>query len=274
MGPRLSPTSFLPSQAVPGHVSGWDWRWGLRGGVLLGSSLGMGGHRASSAHAGRGEWAGGALAEGPQLLALARPWPSPELEQAGSSQRFLRARSLTKLLLLHPSPTNPTRGTDMRHGDPLPCAIVDPAVSPSAPGLGGLCCSELRQTASAHVPRGGPGELELGLLPGLGGSVLCFLAGGEGLRSASHPGEPTAGVGAAEQWQCSCLPGWVSERSARGLGERGCVLLPLHLTGAMPAERPARSSSLCMSCSSSCGLRGPFLACPALQLGEAELEPG
>lgn len=55
-------------------------------------------------------------------------------------------------------------------------------------------------------------ELGLGLLPGLAGSALCFPAGGEGLCSAPHPGEPKAGVGAAEQQERSHLPGWVSER--------------------------------------------------------------
>ncbi|KAM6316409.1 NADPH-dependent diflavin oxidoreductase 1 isoform 5-T5 [Podargus strigoides] len=38
--------------------------------------------------------------------------------------------------------------------------------------------------------------------------------GGEGLCPAPHPGEPKAGVGAAEQWECSCLPGWECQADA------------------------------------------------------------
>ncbi|XP_040462943.1 NADPH-dependent diflavin oxidoreductase 1 isoform X4 [Falco naumanni] len=42
--------------------------------------------------------------------------------------------------------------------------------------------------------------------------------GGEGLRSAPHPGEWKAGVGAAEQQERSCLPGWECQADASGSG--------------------------------------------------------
>lgn len=204
---------------------------------------------------------------------LLSSWPWA-LHQSWSKQEqpedlgvLLRAHSPLQLLLLHPSPIIPSQCTGIRCGDPLPCVIVHPAAPPS------LCCPELLQTAPQNSPQGQAGmmrlELEVRLLAGLVGSALCFPAGGEGLCPAPHPGEPQAGVGAAEQQKCSCLPGWVSVGALQGSGEQECMLLLP--TSTEPFPRLSKSVGLQwllqrgqplplhMSCSTSHGLRRPFL---------------
>ena len=129
-GTEVVPPSFLPFQAVSGlqQVTGvWGrvsalqqpWHWGATDPPL--PMLGE-------------ERAGGKPSQG---LPSSWPWLFTRTG-AGRGQpkdlgRLPGACSPPKLLLLHPSPTNPSQCTDVRCEDPLPCVIIDPTAAPSAP---------------------------------------------------------------------------------------------------------------------------------------------